>query len=59
MAARVGAPGDRTPKGVPAPRGAWRQGMFCQAIDLKTVSLSGAWRLATRRFRQAVCIGFA
>jgi len=49
---------DRTSKGVPAPRGAWRQGVLCQAIDLKIVHLDRAWRLVTRLFRQAVCTGF-
>ncbi|QCE03754.1 hypothetical protein DEO72_LG8g1780 [Vigna unguiculata] len=39
---------DRTSRGVPAPHGAWRQGVLHQTIDLKTVRLDGAWRLATR-----------
>jgi len=52
-------PSDRTNKGVLAPRGTWRQGVIHQAFDLKTVRLDGAWRLATRLFRQAVCTSFA
>jgi len=52
-------PSDRTSRGVPAPHGAWRQGVLHQAIDLKTVRLDGAWRMATRLFRQAICTGFA
>jgi len=51
--------GDRTNKGVPTTRGAWRQGVIHQAIDLKTVGLGAAWRLVTMASRQVVCLGFS
>ncbi|QCE11589.1 hypothetical protein DEO72_LG10g2822 [Vigna unguiculata] len=45
MAARA-AVGDRNSKDIPAPRGAWRQGVFHQATNPETMGMSGAWCLA-------------
>ncbi|QCD79208.1 hypothetical protein DEO72_LG1g2847 [Vigna unguiculata] len=46
-------------KGVLATRGDWWQGVIRQAIDSKTMGLEWIWRLATRMFRQAVCVVFS
>ena len=53
------SPGDRTSRDVPTTRGAWRQGLICQAIDPEIVGLGETWRLATMVSRQAVCTGFS
>jgi len=45
------SPGDMTSEGVPAPHGAWREGVLHQAIDPTTMDLWEAWRLAVRRSR--------
>jgi len=55
LTARRGPPSDRTSRGVPTTSGAWWQGVLRQAIDPKTMVLTGAWRLAMRMSRQAVC----
>jgi len=39
LAAQVCATGDRITRGVPALRGAWRQGMLRQAIDPITLGM--------------------
>ncbi|QCD78990.1 hypothetical protein DEO72_LG1g2627 [Vigna unguiculata] len=55
------ASGDRTSTKVLAPRGTWRQGVFCQAINPATVGLSelGAWRRGrcAKRFVQVLPSG--
>jgi len=46
LAARVGAPSDRTNEGVPALHGTWQQGVIRQAMGMKqwVCEKSGVWR---------------